>query len=141
MHADEAIRAIGRRGEFRDRDRGRVGGEQRLRPQFCAEVLQDLDLQIFVFGRSFNDEIASGQFGVVRGHGNARQRRLPVGVGHLLLVDQAFQATRHDRHAPRQRGVGDVGHDHGETGGGAHLGDAVTHGARAYDTDLFDHDG
>ena len=38
-----------------------------------------------------------------------------------------------------ERGIGDVGHDDGKTGGGAHLRDAVTHGARAYDTDLLDH--
>src|ERR1044072_5577222 len=50
-----AIRPVGRGGKFRHRDRGRIGGQQRLRPQRCAEILQDLDLQILILGRRLDD--------------------------------------------------------------------------------------
>ena len=58
MKADEMFRAVGGGGKAGDGDGGGVGGEQRVGSMRGTEVLENLALDGFVFGRRFDDEIA-----------------------------------------------------------------------------------
>src|SRR5919202_1368257 len=72
--------AVGGGSEARDRDRGRIGGDDRLGLQHGAELVEDLALDLFLFDRGLDDEIAIGEVVELFGGRDARQRR---GLGLL----------------------------------------------------------
>ena len=140
VHADEAVRAVCRGGEFRDRDRRGVGGDQRARLQRGAEVFENLDLEVLVLGRGLDHEVAIRKLRLVGGAGDALERCLVVGLAHLLLVDQPLQALVDHRKPLGDGGIGNVGHDNGQSGSRADLRDTVAHGAGADNANGFNHD-
>ena len=72
VHADDAVRPPGRRGQRRDRDRGRVRGEDRL----VREELVGAPEHVLLHGRVLDDRLDQ-QVGRRRGRRPARCARAP----------------------------------------------------------------
>ena len=109
MDAHDALRRLRARGNFGDRQGGRVGGQNRVRPRPLSEPLENLLLQFHFLHRRFNDQINMVQRHFSRARENAVQtcagfdlcQQVPFhalvvelsdashSLGHLLRVDVA----------------------------------------------------
>ena len=87
MNADEALGMGGDRGEPGDRDRRRVGGDDRLGLEEGAQVGEDLALDVLVLRRRLDHEVAIGEIVVIGGDADAVERRLALGFVELALGD------------------------------------------------------
>ena len=130
---------VGGGGQPRDRDRGGVGGDDRLRLQHRAEIVKDLALDLFLLDRGLDHQVAVGE--PVHGlGGNDPVQRLLAGIlGDDLLGDLARQIAVDGRHRRLQPVGGNVVEHHVEPGQRRHMRDAVAHLARADHADLLDH--
>jgi hypothetical protein len=104
MHAEELRGPRRDRGERRDRDRRRVRGDQRGRFREAVDVANDLELQVQVFRRRFDDEIAGLEIVVDSGTLDAKQCGVLVGRRQFFLLDEAVEARRNSRQ-PRMTAV------------------------------------
>ena len=138
MNADEALGTIGRRGEPRDRDRGRVGSDDRFRFQRRAEFVKDLALDLFLFDCGLDYEVAVRQAVQRPGGGDPGERLFAGVLGDGLLGDLARQMAVDGRHRRLQPFVGDVVEHHVQTGQRRHMRDAVAHLPRADHAELLD---
>ncbi len=138
MNADEFFRAIGRGGEPRDRDRRGVGGDDRSRLQRCAELMKYLALDLFLFDRGLDHEIAVRQPVERLAGGDPVERLLARVLGNGLLGDLPRQMAVDGRHRRFQPLGGDVVEHHVEAGERRHMRNAIAHLARADHTDLLD---
>jgi hypothetical protein len=132
MHPDHLLRTLRRGGESRDRDGGRIGGDHRLRRRQFVELAEDLEFQIEILGRRFDDEVAvldCGQFGR---DPDATERSRLVGRAHALLFHQAVEARADRRQRAVELRLRDVRHRNLESCRSKGLTDTVVHGARAH---------
>ena len=138
VHADEAVGALGRCCQLGDADRTGVGGHDHLGREHTVELLQDLDFEPFALGGGFDHQLRTFEVVVTRRALNQAERGVFVGGAHLFFLDQAVQAAGHCGQAFVDRGLVDVDQHDADAVGGANLGDAVAHGARADDADGLD---
>jgi len=138
VHADHAIRALGRGRELGDRNRRGVAGQQRLRLGDGIELREDLELEIEILGRCLDDEVAVGQGAQIGRHRDFGHRFVFLAGAHLLFLDQTIQAAGNGSQSALQGGVGDIGHYHRVACDGEGLNDSVTHRACANDSNLAD---
>jgi hypothetical protein len=100
--------------------------------------VKDLALDLFLFDRGLDHEVAVRQTVQRLGGGNPVERFFARVLGDSLLGDLARQMAVDGRHRRFQPFVGDVVEHHVETGERRHMRDAVAHLARADHADLLD---
>ena len=113
-------------------------GDDRFRLQHRAELVKDLALDLFLFDRGLDHEVAIRQTVQRLGGADPGERLLAGVLGDGLLGDLARQIAVDGRHRRFQPFVGDVVEHHVETGQRRHMRDAVAHLARADHADLLD---
>jgi hypothetical protein len=116
---------------------GRVGGNRRFRLQERRKLGKDLALDVFLFGRRLDHQIAIGE----RLHGfrrlDAGKRGLALVFGDGLLLDLAGHVAIDGGEAGLDAVGADVVERHVVACERANLGDARAHLARADHSDFF----
>ena len=138
VQAEHAIGARGRGGEPRDRDRRRVGREQRRGRRQAIERDEQRALGLDRFDDRLDGEIDRGQRVERIGQRQARQRGVAIGGGELALLDELGEALLDALARAIEGRRGRVVEQHVEAGLREHLGDAEAHGAGADDADAAD---
>ncbi len=87
MNPDELLRPVGGRRQPGDRDRRRVGADDRLRLERRTEIAEDLPLDLFLLGRRFDHEIALAEIVEAFRRRNLLERALAVLFGDALARD------------------------------------------------------
>ena len=103
-----------------------------------AEFVKDLALDLFLFDRALDHEVAIRQTIQRLAGANPGECLLAGVLGDGLLGDLARQMAVDGRHRRFQPLVGDVVEHHVEAGQRRHMRDAVAHLARADHADLLD---
>ena len=73
VHADDAVRPLGHAGDFGDRNRGGVAGEDGFGRSHLVELAEQLVLEFAVLGNGLDDELGAGRDGQIGGGLNAAQ--------------------------------------------------------------------
>src|SRR5262245_65020627 len=105
MDADEALRPVGRGGEPRNRDRRRIATDDGVRLEQRADAGEDRALDLFLLGRSLDDEIAIAE-------GLERLRRYDAfkrGLPFFLCNALATHLPRHVAVDGRNPGLDPIG--------------------------------
>src|SRR5262245_59168916 len=136
MDADEALRPVGRGGEPRNRDRRRIATDDGVRLEQRADAGEDRALDLFLLGRSLDDEIAIAE-------GLERLRRYDAfkrGLPFFLCNALATHLPRHVAVDGRNPGLHPIGGEvvelDVESGERADMRDAGTHLTRPDHADL-----
>src|SRR5258706_506138 len=85
VHPDDPLGPLGQLGDFGDRYRRGVGREDRAFRRQAVQVLEDVELDLRIFRRGFDDEIEVVKVIEVGGGSDASER-----VCRLLMADGAF---------------------------------------------------
>src|SRR5262249_27004607 len=136
MNADETLRAVGRGGKPRDRDRRGVGADDGFGLERRTERGKDLALDFFLFSRRLDHQIAIGEFVERLGRRNALDRRLPLFIADTLTADLPRQIAADGRQAFADAVGSDVVQQDVKARQRANEGDAVAHLAGADNADL-----
>ena len=88
MHADDALRTLGRLGDLVDRDRRRVRGKNRVRRHDALELREGLALRLELLDDRLDHEVAVGEIREVRREGQPPKRGVPLLCRQLLLLDR-----------------------------------------------------
>ena len=111
----------------RDRDRRRIGGDDRFRLQRGAQIGEDLALDVFLLGRGLDHDVASRHSVVFFRRLDARERGLAVFVADRLLADLPRHVAVDGREAGLDAVARHVVQHHRITRQRADMGDAVAH--------------
>ena len=133
VHAHDAIRSAGARGDRGDRQRRGVGGEHCVRPAHLVGGVEDGLLEVHPLGNRLDHEVDVGQ--VLHG-GRERDeavQRLPVCRAEPAATDRALGGPLEVPAAPLQRVLGRLDTDDAQPGLGEHLDDARAHRAEPDD--------
>ena len=135
MHPDDAARDLRGRGDAGDRDRGGVGGEDRLGPADAVEVPEYLLLEVEALEHGLDDDVAIGEIlDPGRGRDALKRRIARLGL-ELVARDEPFEALLDRAHAAAERRFADVLQLHRIAGRREHLRDPGPHRARPHDPD------
>src|SRR5690606_31185041 len=139
MKPDELFRPVGRRGEPGDRYGRGIGSKDGGGLQDRADFLEDLPLDLFLFGRGLNCQVNVAEWFIIGGERDASQA-----LGHLLFadavaVDLAAHIVLYGLEAGFRPLHADVLEDDIESRERADMGDTVAHLPCANDTDFIDH--
>ena len=144
VEADDLVGPQRRLPHLGDRERGGVGGEDRVAGRRRVELAEDRLLDLHPLRHRLDDEVDVAELLVGRGAGDQAHHLGEAGVGlllgQLLLLDQAGELALGDGARLLDRGVDellvDVLDDDGDVGGGDRLRDLTAHGAAADDGGL-----
>src|SRR5438270_719601 len=130
----------GRRREARllelvDRDGRCVAGQQRVGRADPVELGEGLALDVRVFRRRFDDQIARGEVVEAGRAAQTLQRFVALGSAKLAAVNRRPERPLDALTTLCQKLVVDLTNDRGVAGPGAHLGDARAHQPTADDAD------
>ena len=138
MHTDHTLRRRDARRDLGNRERRRIRGEDRVGPHDSLQCGEELELRAEVLDDRFDDKIAVGEVGEIRGEREPLERSLALGRGHPLLIDLPLKEVRD----PVARGETDVlrhlAADGLVAGFDRQLRDPSAHGAEANDADSTD---
>jgi len=131
VHADDLVRALRLRTDPPDGYRGGIARQNDAGSAVPIEVLEDLDLERFVFRRGLDDEIRVRH--VFDGHAPAdpAKQGIPLFCRHGALCDHPGQPRGDRRDALVDKLFTDIVQDNAQAAGRRHLGDAAPHLARA----------
>ncbi len=136
VHPDHALGARGRLGDLRDRQRRRVGREERARRGDRVEPREDLALELERLGNGLDRQIDPGrgelEFG---GRSDPIERRRLLLGGDLAPGDALVERHADPVDSPLDEVHGRVVQPHLEARGRRDLGDPTTHRPRAEDRD------
>jgi hypothetical protein len=137
MHADHLVRSLCGRRDFRDGDRRSIGGEDDILPRIRIHILENPELQLRVFRGGLDDKVSLWH----RVH--IPDIIDPVCRCFLFRIEQAFLQELGCGFGNRRPGFLQRGGHHVHAGdlvtrGRRDLRDAVAHGPRADDEDVFD---
>ena len=137
VHADE-LGGTGRAGgDFGNRQRGRVGGEDGLGLADLVKFHEHIFLQLHLFDGGFDDEVGVSKGGVVGGGGDVLQKGVNGLLGHLAFFHQFAITFGDGSHSLIKAGLGAALHDDGHLGGES-LHDSLGHGSGSDNTDFHD---
>ena len=88
MESDKPIAAVGHRSHVADRQRRRIGSENRLGLADIVEPFVDALLDIHVFDHGFANQIAVGEILEFRGRADIAEHFLFVGLVGFALFDR-----------------------------------------------------
>jgi hypothetical protein len=130
------------RGELRDRDRGRVGREDRVDAAEEVRLSEELDLELQTLGYGLDDEVRAARRRLEVGHEmHARLRGRGVGLGDAPLLHRLAEHRLDRRAGGFERTRVDVEENGLESRDRGEIGDAAAHRAGAEDRSLADHGG
>src|SRR5919204_5460055 len=134
VHARDALRAAGRRGEPRDRDRRRVAREDRVGLARLIQLAEDLLLHRHLLERGLDREVDAAKVLDVRGGADASGDRGRLGR-KLALRGELRQRGVHVALRAPELLERDVDEHHLQSGGRARLRDARAHRSAPDDAD------
>ena len=138
MHAYEFFRAVRGRAQPGDRNRRRVGRDDRIRPQRRQDRLVDFAFDGLVLGRGLDHDIAVAERRVIGRARQAVERVLLVGGADLVALHLAFQVPVDIGDGFVELVLGDIVHHDIDAGDGGDMGDAGSHLPGADDADFLD---
>ncbi len=150
VETDDLVGAQRRFAHLGDRERGGVGGEDRVAGRDGVELTEDRLLDLHPLRHGLDHEVDVAELLVGGGAGDQAHHLGEAGIGlllgQLLLLDQAGELALGDGARLLDRGVDellvDVLDDDGNVGCGDRLGDLTAHGAAADDGGLrYEHFG
>ena len=144
VEADDLVGSQCRLSHLGDRERGGVGGEDRVAGGGGVELAEDGLLDLHLLRHRLDHEVDVAELLVARGAGDQAHHLGEAGIGlplrQLLLLDQAGELPLGDRARLLDRGVDellvDVLDDDWDIGRGDRLRDLAAHGAAADDGGL-----
>ena len=136
MNADEFLRPVGRRREPRDRDRRRVGADDRVRLEHGTDLGQRLALDVLAFGHRLDHQIAVGELVDLAGV-DVLERGLALVLGDALAANLPRHVAVDGGERGLQPVVGNVVEDDVDAGERADMRDAAAHLPGADDADLL----
>ncbi len=93
---------------------------------------------LLVLDGGLNDQLTVLESLVILARGDLFQGAFNVGVGELVVLDQAVHVLFDTGEGAFENVRVGIGQDYVETGNGAYVGDALAHLANADDADFFD---
>ncbi len=139
VDADHVVRAGGGDRQLHQRDRGGVGGQDRVRPgDHLVEHLEDLGLHLLVLDDGLDHQVPVGELAEVGGEAQPRLGGVQLLLGDLAALGGLGQGVEQPGTADLQGFAGGLGDLHVQSRAGAHLGDARAHLAAAHDSDALD---
>ena len=141
VRAEEAVSGLDGqcRGDVRYGQAGGVGGEERVRGEMREDAGEQRGFDFEIFGDSFNDPVAPGEFGQVvvevAGSDERGERGLKEGGGLGFGESVEGRAAAAPRCLWRE-----IEEEHGDSGVGEMRGDAGAHGSCAEDGGAADED-
>ena len=136
VHADEAVGALRHRRHAGDRDRGRVAGQDGLRPADAVEPLEEVPLGLEALGDRLDHEVGPPG-GLQRcGRMQALEGGVTVRRGQLALLHLALQSPADPLHPPCRQRLLDLPQGDVHAAGDRGLGDARAHQPRSRDVYL-----
>ncbi len=116
-----------RRCESGDRNRGRVGRDDRFGTHQCIDPLQEIQLDVVILGHHLDHDIG-GRHVLERGRSVDRSEcSLLIRLGHFALGDQFLKIAPDPVEAFLDRRIADLDQGHAEAGYSGHLSDAASH--------------
>ena len=103
VHADDALGMLGRLGDRVDRDRGRVRGENCVRPDDAVELGEDLALRLELLDDRLDHEVALREVGELGREAQPPERRVTLLGRGLALLDRRGRRSARSSHAPSRR--------------------------------------
>ena len=94
VHAEHALRPRRRRRDLRDRQRGGVRREDGVLRRDPVQLGEELSLRLDLLHDRLDDEVAGGEVRHVSGQREALDRRVPLRLLELPLLDLAGQEVR-----------------------------------------------
>ena len=140
VHAADALGPLHPGGDRGHRERGGVGGQDRLGSADAGEPREQLALQLQVLGRSLDHQLAAGQVLQPRRCAKAGRCGLGLGLRPAAAVGSLHQRRAKPSASPSLERRGDrvvqVGVEAAQAG---ELGDPGAHRSGAHDPDALDH--
>src|SRR5882762_1281592 len=135
MHPDDPLRPLGHLGDFGDRYRRGVGREDRAFRRQAVQVLEDVEFDLGIFRRGFDDDLEVVKVIEVGGGSDASERvcRLLMADGAFLL--QAFEILLDRRNSAAEGILRDVDQRDVPPVLRKHVRDAVPHRSGTHDRD------
>jgi hypothetical protein len=127
VHADHAFRPLRGLGDLRDRERGGVRREDRVRPADSLELGKEPPLRLQLFDDRLDDEVAVGQVVELGRQRQPPEGRVLVGLGHAPFLHGPAEVALDRRAGAFVQLVGDLPADRRMPRLGADLGDARAH--------------
>ena len=131
VHANKAVGAPGDGGQLGDGNGRGVGGNDHIRANHGFDLLDDLDLEIVVFGGRLDHQLRRLEVCVAGAAVDQCHGRVALGCSQLVLLHQTLQARDDGGQALVDGLLGDIHHHHLDARNRASLRNAVAHGARA----------
>ena len=135
VHADDLAGPPGAHRQLGDRQRGRVGREDRIGAAHLGQRREHARLELQVLRHRLDDEVGVGQIGERRRGADPRQQRVGVLLGSLAARDRPAGRGVQVGEAAGDGVVVDLRRDHVQAVAGEDLDEVRTHRAQADDTD------
>ena len=138
VHADDALRVLGRRGDLGEREAGGVGGEHGVLTDDVVELAEDVALDLQALRDGLDHEVGVLEVGQLVGPGDPAQDGSLLVLAEPALLDRSTGRGLEEPLAA----LGELGcavdADDSEARLGEHLHDAGTHGAESDHADSAD---
>ncbi len=138
MQAGHPRPMLADRHQRRHRQRGRVGGQQRLRRHDALQATEQGLLGLQILDDRLDDQIATGDIFFLGRELQQAERGVLVLGGHLAALDHLAERLFQPRTNLVGRARRRLDGDRRDTGLRAHLRHAQTHRTTAHDTDFLD---